>query len=527
MANIVVAAIAKWNGSALVKGEKQLTQFQKTTNKLAKSFITLFAAQKIYAFGKASVKAFAADEKAAKSLAIALKNTGNGFATIATEGFIARLQDTYKVLDDELRPAFQTLLQATSSITQSQKALELALSISAGTGKDLGSVSMALAKGFAGQTTALSRLGAGLSKTTLASGDMEKIMAELEQKFSGQALAATKTYTGQMNALTVAAEGAKEEIGKGLLDSIALLGGSDGIQTATDNMENFGKATADTLYLFAELIKTFNETNLSKLFGLSVFANISKLSQLGSQMRGDSTGKGVAYSPTSMYFTTETAERAKLVNTIKKQNTTEKEKQKLSAAELAAKKKQAELDQLKKKFDVDRINLETALANSTDEAEKARIRSLLTIMDEDADAAAKRMAQLDEANAAKMKAELAAADTLKYLAQEADRAARGLASIGNPAGNYSYTPSAPSFVYGGGSVPDLPSGLSNMPEAGNPQGIYDYSPSSPSFTYSPPSVNNFTINTPLGSEEALTEAMQRALQKLNRYGDSTTFAGAL
>jgi hypothetical protein len=40
-------------------------------------------------------------------------------------------------------------------------------------------------------------------------------------------------------------------------------------------------------------------------------------------------------------------------------------------------------------------------------------------------------------------------------------------------------------------------------------------------------VNNFTINTPLGSEEALTEAMQRALQKLNRYGDSTTFAGAL
>jgi hypothetical protein len=40
-------------------------------------------------------------------------------------------------------------------------------------------------------------------------------------------------------------------------------------------------------------------------------------------------------------------------------------------------------------------------------------------------------------------------------------------------------------------------------------------------------VNNITINTPIGSEEYLTEAMQRALQKLNRYGDSTTFAGAL
>ena len=135
MANIVVAAIAKWNGSALVKGEKQLTQFQKTTNKLAKSFLTLFAAQKIYQFGKASVKAFAADEKAAKSLEIALKNTGNGFATIATEGFISRLQDTYKVLDDELRPAFSRLVRSTQDVDKAQRLLNLALDLSAASGK--------------------------------------------------------------------------------------------------------------------------------------------------------------------------------------------------------------------------------------------------------------------------------------------------------------------------------------------------------------------------------------------------------
>lgn len=525
MANIVVAAIAKWNGSALVKGEKQLTQFQKTTNKLAKSFITLFAAQKIYAFGKASVKAFAADEKAAKSLAIALQNTGNGFAKIATEGFISRLQDTYKVLDDELRPAFQTLLQATSSITQSQKALELALSISAGTGKDLGSVSMALAKGFAGQTTALSRLGAGLSKATLASGDMDKIMAELTDKFSGQALAATKTYSGQMSALTVAAENAKEEIGKGLLDSIALLGGSDGIQTATDNMENFGKATADTLYLLSSLVKTFNDSNLSKVFGLSVFAQISKLSQLGGQMRGETTGKGVAYSPTSMYFTMEQAERAKLVNTIKKQNTTEKEKQKLSAAELAAKKKQAELDELKKKFDLDRINLETALANSTDEAEKARIRSLLTIMDEDANAAAKRMAELDKTNADKMRSEYLAAVSLNNLAEAAKYAAMGVKGLtlgGAPVGNFMQSAIDPAGI----ANEVLATAVSIEADLALLEALASVERARGSVGYGD-TVNNITINTPVGTEDYLTEAMQRALQKLNRYGDSTTFAGAL
>lgn len=509
----------KWNGSALKKAQKDLTAFQKTTNLLAKSFAVAFAARKITQFAKASVQAFMADEKAAKSLSIALKNTGNGFATIATEGFIARLQDTYKVLDDELRPAFQTLLTATGSITESQKALELALSISAGTGKDLGAVSMALAKGFSGQTTALSRLGAGLSKATLASGDMNAIMDELNSKFRGQALEATKTYSGQIAALGVAAANAKEIIGKGLLDSLNAIGGG----STQGGLENTLKLIEDIATAAAKFNVNFG-TGIGQAAAL-LSGDFATFKALGVEAAKKPAQKA-AFSPTSMYFTAETAERAKLVSTIKKQNSTEKEKQKLSAAELADKKKQAELEALKKKFDVDRINLETALANSKDEAEKARIRSLLTIMDEDANSAAKRMAELDTANINEMKAKLAAAAALQYLADEAARAALGLASMGNPKGIYNYTPSAPSFVYGAGSVPDLPGGMSNMPEDNAPID-YGYTAANPSFTYGQNSAPTFIINTPLGSEEALTEAMQRALQKLNRYGDSTTFAGAL
>jgi hypothetical protein len=555
MASLIVSAVAKWNGTALKKGQKDLTSFQKTTLALGKAFASAFAVRKITQFGKASVQAFMADEKAAKSLSIALKNTGNGFATIATEGFIARLQQTYKVLDDELRPAFQTLLTATGSITKAQEGLQLALDVSAGTTKDLASVSAALARGYAGNTQGLSRLNAGLDKAILKTGDMEQITAALTAKFSGQALGALDTYAKKMDALSIAAANSKEIIGKGLLDSIAALGGEDGIDQAAASMESLSQSVADTVYGFSLLISAVEKlgkiqdkgkgplgllgaTAAGALGGFAVGGpggalvggalglTAARATQLTGELGKNERLKNTPYSPTSMYFTTETAERAKLVATIKKQNVTEKEKQKLTAAELAAKKKESELDALKKKFDVDRINLETALANSKDEAEKARIRSLLTIMDEDANGAAKRMAELDTANAAKMKAELAAAESLKYLAQEAARAAAGLASIGNPSGNYSYTAAAPSFVYGAGSVPDLPS-LSNMPEAGNPQGIYDYSASSPSFTYSPPQVNNITINTPVGTEDYLTEAMQRALQKLNRYGDSTTFAGAL
>jgi len=93
MASLIVSAVAKWNGAALKKGQKDLTSFQKTTLALGKAFAGAFAVRKITQFGKAAAAAFVADEKAAKSLAIALKNTGNGFATIATEGFIARMVD--------------------------------------------------------------------------------------------------------------------------------------------------------------------------------------------------------------------------------------------------------------------------------------------------------------------------------------------------------------------------------------------------------------------------------------------------
>jgi hypothetical protein len=358
MPNLVVSAVAKWNGSALKKGEKQLTQFEKTTKNLAKTFAAAFGARQIYQFGKAAVQAFAADEKAAKSLAITLKNTGNGFATIATEGFIARMQQTYKVLDDELRPAFQTLLTATGDLTLSQSALESALDISAGTGKDLQSVTAALAKGYSGNTTALSRLGAGIDKATLKTGDMNKIMGILTGKFKGQALAATKTYAGQMDALTVSAANVKEIIGKGLLDSIALLSGSDGIDKAASSMENLAQNVADTVSGLALLIAKAKEVSgLDKksdnkfVEGLKdVIKSPFTVGPLGVAKKGlDYVSKqgekerlaNAPFSPTSMYFTAQTAMRAKESAEIKKGTGLRKENNKLTAAELADKKKQA------------------------------------------------------------------------------------------------------------------------------------------------------------------------------------------
>lgn len=523
MPNLVVSAVAKWNGTALKKGERQLTQFQKTTNMLAKSFAAAFAVRKITQFGKASVQAFMADEKAAKSLSLALQNTGNGFATIATEGFISRMQDTYKVLDDELRPAFQTLLTATGSITKAQEGLQLALDVSAGTTKDLAAVSQALARGYAGNTQGLSRLNAGLDKAILKTGDMEQITARLSSKFGGQALGVLNTYAGQMAALGVAAANAQEIIGKGLLDSLTAIGGGstqNGLEKTTGLMENLANLASK----FSVNFSTGIGQGLALLRG-----DLATFKALGLEAQKTAAQKA-PYSSTSMYFTAETAERAKLIATIKKGNLLEKEKNKLNAAELADKKKQAELDALKKKFDVERINLETALLNSKDEAEKARIRSLLTIMDEDANSAAKRMAELDKANADRLKKELDATKSINDLAVAAGLAAAKMGLIlssGPIPGSAQVYPG--DFGVGGAVGEEINPNISNYPSTGMIPGSTQVYPGDfgDGGVAGMAAVNNITINTPLGSEDALTEAVQKAVQQLNRYGYSQTYAGAL
>ncbi len=226
MANIFVAASATWNGKALKKAKQDVSVFDKQVKKLGTTLLGVFSARALFNYSKRAVAAFAADEKAAKSLEVQLKNTGFAFSSPAVELYIANLQRATGVLDDQLRPAFQQLLTVTGSITLSQNALNTALNVSAATGRSLTEVTAALAKGYAGNTTSLTRLGAGLSKATLKAGDMDAILTELNNKFAGQAQARLTTYAGKMDLLRVASENVKEEIGKGILgalDALAIL----------------------------------------------------------------------------------------------------------------------------------------------------------------------------------------------------------------------------------------------------------------------------------------------------------------
>jgi len=183
MANLIFSILSTFNDKGLKKASKQVSLFEKQTKSLQATFLKTFSALTLLNYSKKAVNAFMADEAAAKSLETQLKNTGYAFSAPSVEYYIANLEKMTGVLDDHLRPAFQTLLTASGSLTRSQNALAVALDVSAATGKSVEEVSQAMAKGFSGQTTALSRLGAGLSKATLATGNMDLIMAELQDKF--------------------------------------------------------------------------------------------------------------------------------------------------------------------------------------------------------------------------------------------------------------------------------------------------------------------------------------------------------
>ena len=107
-----------------------------------------------------ATKAAVSDTKSQALLANQLRNTvGATDAAIAgTEEFISALQLQTSIADDTLRPALSRLVLATGSVDQAQKLLALSTDIAAGTGKDLSTVSTAVGKAAAGQTTALFRL---------------------------------------------------------------------------------------------------------------------------------------------------------------------------------------------------------------------------------------------------------------------------------------------------------------------------------------------------------------------------------
>jgi phage shock protein A len=391
VANIFVAASATWNGKALKKAKQDVSVFDKQVKKLGGTLAAAFSARAIVRFGKETVKAFAADEAAAKSLEIQLKNTGFAFSSPAVELYIANLQKTTGVLDDELRPAFQQLLTVTGSITTSQNALNTAMDVSAATGKSLSQVTTALSRAYAGNTTGLSRLGAGLDKALLKAGNMDDIMAELNKKFSGQALARLDTYAGKMSLFAASVANAEEIIGKGLLDALTELGDDKSIEGLSNNMEDFATATSEVIVGLGRVIGKLKAIgNIPGVDG-SILRN---LPYIGPALRAAEALRSTGQNPVDRGGQERTAGRV-LAAQRRQEIKASQDLLKLKKQEVATLKAKTAVDELSAKFDVERIGFQKALNEATDSETKLRIRAQLAILDNNEALAKKILAEME------------------------------------------------------------------------------------------------------------------------------------
>lgn len=275
MANVFVDIAAEFTGN------KAFKQADNATDKLAKNVKSLgralgvtLSVGAVLAFGKAAVKAAAEDEKAQKQLALALKNVGLGRDVAASEEFINKLSREFGVVDDQLRPAYQQLAVATQDTAQSQKLLQLALDISASTGKDLASVTSALSKAYLGNNTALSKLGINISKAELKTGKFDDIVNKLSKTFKGAAAASVDTFSGKMARLSVSIDNAKEILGKGLIDSFMILTDSANITELQTKIEDFATSASENLKKLAGVLKE-NSTLIKSILAVMTATFVS------------------------------------------------------------------------------------------------------------------------------------------------------------------------------------------------------------------------------------------------------------
>lgn len=220
--------------SELSKLNKKITGFSKS----AKSAFASIGVGLSFAFIARELKDAATaaieDQKSQALLATQLKTStkANDEQIASVEKAIAKFQLQASVADDTLRPAMATLIRNTGSITESQKLMAIALDVSAGTGKNLDTVALALSKSFNGNDQALIKLLPSVK-------GMKDPLTELARQFEGASAAAANN--DPIARMTIIFGELQEKVGVALLPVLSKLsawlaspGGTEALKVVSD-----------------------------------------------------------------------------------------------------------------------------------------------------------------------------------------------------------------------------------------------------------------------------------------------------
>ena len=375
--SVVINIAAEYTGKkAFSKAETATKSLTKSVKGLAGAFGIAFGARG----AMQAVKAFAADDKAAKTLSKTLNNLGLAFADPAIKKFIGDLERQYGVLDDKLRPAYQMLLTSTGDYIKSQDLLRTSLDLSAMSGVDVVSVAADLSKAYQGNTRGLMKYQLGLTKAELAAMSFEQILAQVAKVSSGQAQLAADSYAGSLDKLTVAGANVAETLGKDLVDALAILGGEGGLPKTLSLIESISGAIGTAIINFAKFIRV-----IDIITGSGAFNMLGDLNKAFAEFAAQDKARAISKSPNAGMATSYQGKKAQdaLALAAAKKITKETQAQaKASAALTKSKKEQAALDKatvaaqlaLSKGteiFDMEKIQLNAALVGQAEALGKA------------------------------------------------------------------------------------------------------------------------------------------------------------
>jgi hypothetical protein len=331
-----------------------------------------------------------------------------------------------------------------------------------------------------------------------------------------------------MDLLKVSAENAKEEIGKGILDALSLLGKDNNIQTATDLMDGFGRATADAIVGIGVLASKLEKLGSTKVGG--ALFNIKNIPVLGAYIAGfQELGAGERARTAPSNKEGRSASRIYLQQ-LRLESKALKTATDLRKMENAKIKEKTEVDKLRDKFDVERIGYTKALNEATDAETKLRIQAKLAILDNNEALAKKINAEMEAGKKAKELADTFGGATNALTAQIAKMQAMNNSLIDKInqkilAGAYTPPPSLniPGVI---GSFPTPQGVLGNVDYtvpigSGNP--VYAPGVSGTPMSYADVRLTVDTSVTGDAFQKLIADSVQGAL----RNGYSTSPAGSL
>jgi hypothetical protein len=407
MADVRIDIATQFTGKKAFKEAETATEkLSKGVKNLARNLGFAFGTAAVVAYGKASVKAALDSQAEQERLNNILQvTTGATLAQIdvlneqadalerigvVTGGNIKITQSQLATFDLQIS-TIKTLTPAILDYVTAEKGATASAS-------DFKSMTNGLAQALNGNFASLTRTGFVLdefTKKTIKEGTeteraaaLVKVLNSTYKDFNARL---RSTNSGKMQVLANTAQEVQTIIGTGIIDSLQLLSEDTSIDELTEKMKSLAFATSDASVGFSLMLKDIkNEISKDPILG-SFFDFLFKDMTTGILPIDAAINRGRGNRERLSYNTNEHRAREQAVKLDRDANKLARTGNQLKKIDNDATTRkivltgdQLALQELEKKFDVDRIGLYAALNQSTEDETRLRLLSLIAIHDQNA-----------------------------------------------------------------------------------------------------------------------------------------------